>query len=89
MLVAREIADIGVPDYVLEELLDEWRGTEVDLAADSRVVEVDGRVVEYTIVRGPVTVAAIAPEFEAVAPNTGSGLAPATKAARACSSERG
>lgn len=64
VLVAREIADIGVPDYVLEDLLDEWRATEVDLAADARVVELDGRIVAYAIVRGPGTLVAVAPEYE-------------------------
>lgn len=36
MLVAREIADVGAPDYVREDLPDEWRATDPDLAADSR-----------------------------------------------------
>lgn len=64
VLVAREIADIGVADYVLEDLLDEWRATELDLAADSRVVKLDGRIVAYAMVRGPGTLAAVAPEYE-------------------------
>jgi mycothiol synthase len=64
VLVAREIADIGVADYVLEDLLDEWRATELDLAADSRVVELDGRIVAYAMVRGPGTLAAVAPDYE-------------------------
>ncbi len=64
MLVAREIADIGVPDYVLRELLDEWRATDLDLTVDSRVVELDGRIVAYAIVHGPITVAAVAPQYE-------------------------
>ena len=64
VLVAREIADIGAPDYVLEDLLDEWRASELDLAADSRVVELDGRIVAYAMVRGPGTLVAVAPEYE-------------------------
>jgi mycothiol synthase len=64
VLLAREIADIGVPDYVLEDVLDEWRASELDLAADSRVVEVDGQIVAYAIVRGPGTLVAVAPEHE-------------------------
>ena len=64
VLVAREMADIGTPDYVLGDLLDEWRATELDLTADSRVVELDGRIVAYAMVHGPITVAAVAPDYE-------------------------
>jgi GNAT superfamily N-acetyltransferase len=64
VLVAREIADIGVPDYVLGDLLDEWRATELDLTADARVVELDGRIVAYAMVHGPITVATVAPDYE-------------------------
>jgi mycothiol synthase len=64
VLVARDIADIGVPDCVLEDLLDEWRATELDLAADARVVELDGRIVAYAVVRGPGTLVAVAPGYE-------------------------
>lgn len=64
VLVARDVVDIGVPDYVLEDLLDEWRATQLDLEADSRVVEFDGRVVAYVIVRSSITTAVIAPEHE-------------------------
>ena len=62
--MAREIADIGVPDYVLGDLLDEWRATELDLAADSRVVELDARIVAYAMVHCPITIAAVAPQQE-------------------------
>src|SRR5436853_6718347 len=64
VLVARDVVDIGVPDYVLEDLLDEWRATQLDLEADSRVVEFDGRVVAYVIVCSSITTAVIAPEHE-------------------------
>ena len=64
VLVAREIADIGVPDYTLEDLLDEWHATELDLTTDSQVVELDGRIVAYAIVHRPITVAAVAPHDE-------------------------
>lgn len=62
--MAREIAHIGVPDYVLEHLLDEWRATDLDLTADSRVVELDGRIVAHAIVHGPITVVDVAPQYE-------------------------
>ena len=64
VLVAREIADIGVADYVLEDLLDEWHATELDISMDARVLELDGRIVAYAMVRGPGTLAPVAPEYE-------------------------
>ncbi len=36
LLLARERADLGMPDDTLEEVLDEWRASDVDLAADAR-----------------------------------------------------
>ncbi len=64
VLVAREVADFGVPDYTLEDLLDEWRGSDLVLATDARVIEADGRIVAYGAVRRPGTLAVVAPEFE-------------------------
>jgi mycothiol synthase len=64
VLVARDVADLGVPDYVLEDLLDESRATEVDLSLDVRVVELDRRIVAYAMVRGPGILAAVAPKYE-------------------------
>ena len=64
VLAARDIVDIGVPDCVLEDLLDEWRASDLDLAADSRVVEVEGRIVAYAMVRRPGTLVAVAPGYE-------------------------
>lgn len=65
VLVARDIADFGAPDYTLEDLRDEWRATEFDLGADAVVAETaDGRVVGYAICRGPGTLAVVAPDAE-------------------------
>jgi mycothiol synthase len=65
VLVARDVADLGAPDYALDDLRDEWRGSEFDLAADAVVVEADdGRVVGYAAVRGPGTLAVVAPDRE-------------------------
>ena len=55
VLLARDIADLGVPDYALDDLLDEWRGSDIALAADAQVVEVGGRIVAYGVVRRPGT----------------------------------
>jgi mycothiol synthase len=64
VLVARDVADLGVPDCTLDDLLDEWRVSDFDLEADARLVEVDGRIVAYATVRRDGTLAVVAPEFE-------------------------
>jgi mycothiol synthase len=65
VLVARDIADLGAPDYKLEDLRDEWRASEFDLSADAQVVEVSGgQIVGYAAIRAPGTLAVVAPQFE-------------------------
>jgi mycothiol synthase len=64
VLIARDIADTGEPDYTLEDLVQEWRLAEVDLREDARVVELHGRIAGYGIVRRPGTVVAVDPRFE-------------------------
>jgi mycothiol synthase len=65
VLLARDIADVGTPDVTLKDLLDEWRGSDVDLAADARVAQdSDGEVVGYAIVRRPGAQAIVHPEHE-------------------------
>ena len=65
VLVARDMVDQGAPDYTLQDLHDEWRGSDVDLVRDAVVVESDdGAVVGYAIIRSPGTLAAVSPEHE-------------------------
>lgn len=64
VLSARDIADIGEPDYTLQDLLEEWQLAEVDLAEDARVVEVAGQIAGYGIVRRPGAVVTVDPRFE-------------------------
>jgi mycothiol synthase len=64
VLVARDTADFGLPTFGLEDLLDEWQRTELDLEHDARVAEVDGRIVAYVAVRRHGTRAAVAPDHE-------------------------
>jgi ribosomal protein S18 acetylase RimI-like enzyme len=43
---ARDIADLGEVEQTLEELIDEWQGSDLDLSRNARVVEdPDGRIV--------------------------------------------
>jgi mycothiol synthase len=65
VITARDLADIGVPDYTVDDLRDEWAATELDLANDAVVVEDDrGVIVAYGSVRRPGTYALVAPDHE-------------------------
>jgi mycothiol synthase len=64
VLTARDRADIGEADYTLGDLRDEWWASEIDLAADTRVVELDGVIAAYGIVHPKGTRVAVTPEFE-------------------------
>jgi mycothiol synthase len=60
---ARDIADLGLPDYTLEDLLDEWRHTH-DLAADAVVVQSGDEIVGYAFLRRDGAVVTVAPRHE-------------------------
>jgi mycothiol synthase len=64
VLRERDIADTGEPDYTLQDLLDEWQLSEVDLDEDARVAEQDGRITGYGIVRRQGTMVAVDPRHE-------------------------
>lgn len=65
VLVARDIADLGVPDHTLDELRDEWRESGFDLATDGLVAETqNGVIVGYAAVITPGIQAVVAPEHE-------------------------
>jgi mycothiol synthase len=42
VILARDLADVGEPDFTLDDVRDEWADPEVDLAADTVVVDADG-----------------------------------------------
>jgi mycothiol synthase len=65
VLTARELADLGVPMYTLEDLRDEWRASDFDLAHDAQLVESAGdEVVAYATVQRPGSLAVVAPDHE-------------------------
>jgi mycothiol synthase len=65
VLEARDLADLGETEYRLEDLIDEWQGSDLDLESSARVVEVDGgRIAAYAAVRRPGTLAVVAPGDE-------------------------
>ena len=64
VLAARDTVDLGAPDYTLDDLLDEWRSSELDISLDTRVIEVGERLVAYAEVHPRGTLVAVDPEFE-------------------------
>jgi ribosomal protein S18 acetylase RimI-like enzyme len=65
VLRARDIADLGVPDFTLEDLLDSWRASEFDLATDALLTQApDGRIVAYSEVRRQGSLANVDPASE-------------------------
>ena len=62
---ARDTADIGAPDYTLEDLHDEWRASDFELTADALVVEADdGSMAGYAALLQTGTEAVVAPDHE-------------------------
>jgi len=50
VIVACDIADVGEPDFTLDDVRDEWRNPEIDLAADSFLVgRPGGGLVAYAL----------------------------------------
>lgn len=65
VLVARDLVDLGVPEYTLGDLLDEWRADDHDLATDARVAQADdGRIVAYATVHRRGSYVVVAPDHE-------------------------
>ena len=65
VLEARDCADLGESDRTLEDLLDEWQGSDLDLELSARVIEIDGgRIAAYAAIRRPGTLAVVAPGDE-------------------------
>jgi mycothiol synthase len=62
IVIAGDIADIGEPDYTLEDLHDEWGAAGFDLATDAVVVEESGRIVGYAAFRGIGVLVVVDPE---------------------------
>jgi mycothiol synthase len=64
VIVACDLADIGVADYTLEDLLGEWRGGGLDIGTDTIVAETGAEIVGYAAVHERSTMAVVAPEHE-------------------------
>ena len=65
VVVARDVADLGEPDYTLEDLLAEWGADGFALERDAVVAEdADGRIVGYAAMRPGEVLAAVHPDAE-------------------------
>ena len=64
VLTARHTADLGLPLFRLEEVLEEWRAPDVTLGDDVVVIELDQTIVAYAIVHRPGAFAVVAPSHE-------------------------
>ena len=62
VVIAGDIADLGEPDYTLDDLRDEWAARDFDLARDAVVVEARGRIVGYATFRGQEVLIVVDPE---------------------------
>jgi mycothiol synthase len=64
LLVARDVADLGAPDITLQDLQDQWRGSEIDLRSDARVIEAGGEIIGYAMVHRRGAMAVVSPDHE-------------------------
>lgn len=65
VLTARDTADLGLPDYTLEDLRGQWQDTEFELSADARVAEQEsGPILAYAQVDHHGAIVAVSPEHE-------------------------
>ena len=52
MLLARDVADVGYPDFTIEDLHADWDTPGLDLDRDARVVEAGGEIVASSLLLG-------------------------------------
>lgn len=64
VLVARDLADLGAAIHQLPALVSEWRGPDLELAADTVVADVAGQLVGYAAVRRQGSMVVVAPDHE-------------------------
>jgi mycothiol synthase len=64
VIVARDVADLGVPDFTLEDLRADWASPGVRLEHDVRVAGRDGSVRGYAVLLGDDAVVIVHPEAE-------------------------
>jgi mycothiol synthase len=64
VILARDVADLGVPDFTLEDLRADWASPGLQLEHDARVAGRDGEVRGYAVLLGDDAVVVVHPEAE-------------------------
>jgi mycothiol synthase len=65
VIVARDVADLGVPDFTLEDLRADWAGPDVGLEHDARVATGSGGAIQgYAILLGDDAIVIVHPDAE-------------------------
>src|SRR5215210_9051796 len=52
LIIARDIADLGRPDYTLDDVRADWSAPGIDLANDAWLAENDGTPLGYALLDG-------------------------------------
>ncbi len=64
VIVARDVADLGVPDFTLDDLRTDWATPGLELEHDVRVADVGGEIRGYAILLGDDAVVIVHPDAE-------------------------
>src|SRR3954447_6998119 len=64
VIVARDVADLGVPDFTLEDLRADWASPGLELEHDARVAGRNGAVRGYAVLLGDDAVVIVHPDAE-------------------------
>jgi ribosomal protein S18 acetylase RimI-like enzyme len=65
VIIARDVTDLGEPDFTLDDLADEWADEAFALELDSRVAESgDGELLAYAAMRDRAQLVAVHPGAE-------------------------
>jgi ribosomal protein S18 acetylase RimI-like enzyme len=64
VILARDVADLGVPDFTLEDLQADWATPGLNLEHDVRVADAGGAIRGYAILLGDDAVVVVHPEAE-------------------------
>jgi mycothiol synthase len=70
VIVARDVADLGVPDFTLEDLRADWATPGLELEHDVRVADSGGEIRGYAILLGDDAVVVVHPDAEGMGTGT-------------------
>src|SRR5918992_5176373 len=70
VIVARDVADLGVPDFTLEDVRADWATPGLALEHDVRVADVGGEIRGYAILLGDDAVVVVHPDAEGAGTGT-------------------